>query len=219
MMRFKKRYTVNFKKHMADCEFNYRRLCRLMPGWREPDSNESVLNSCWQYSMGNTAHEMAMLIEVRNSAKYTTSIHIEFFSRLQGFMPQFTKTSIQHLTTNFHGYHEVSHCACCCDSNSCDSNNDKVNLVETESSDHRNVIHSLDARLYHDALSAEVVAQPGKPRLQPKYEYPNLHMYQRDEKSQLNQFLGELLEFCLLHGRVNRPIVPLATSCHSCNSF
>lgn len=57
-------------------------------------------------------------------------------------------------------------------------------------------------RVYHDARMAEVIAyNRQQPRLA-SYEYPNNNMYQRDEKSQLNRYLGEWLSYCLKHGYV-----------------
>lgn len=51
-------------------------------------------------------------------------------------------------------------------------------------------------RLYHDANMAEVVAWNHHRHWQPVYDYPNAHMYQRDEKLVLNRFLGEWLAWC-----------------------
>lgn len=56
-------------------------------------------------------------------------------------------------------------------------------------------------RVYHDAKMAEVIAFDRHHRLRASYEYPNDKMYQRDEKIQLNTFLGEWLSHCLKHGR------------------
>lgn len=57
----------------------------------------------------------------------------------------------------------------------------------------------LTLRMYHDAKLAEVLAWEGHKRLRPRYEYPNQSMYQSDEKYQLNRFLGEWLDLCLVH--------------------
>jgi uncharacterized protein YqiB (DUF1249 family) len=62
------------------------------------------------------------------------------------------------------------------------------------------VAPSLTVRVYHDARLAEVVAFTSRRRVQPRYEYPNPAMYQPDEKSQWNRFLGEWLRHCLRHG-------------------
>lgn len=56
-------------------------------------------------------------------------------------------------------------------------------------------------RMYHDARMAEVVEWEGQRGLKGRYEYPNRAMHQEDEKWQRNQFLGELLNYCLQEGR------------------
>ena len=55
-------------------------------------------------------------------------------------------------------------------------------------------------RVYHDARMAEVVSYNHHRNLRASYDYPNRGMYQRDEKIQLNRFLGEWLSHCLTHG-------------------
>jgi uncharacterized protein YqiB (DUF1249 family) len=68
---------------------------------------------------------------------------------------------------------------------------------------------SFSLRVYHDARMAEVVAFDQHSRLQAKYDYPNDNMYQRDEKSQLNTFLGEWLSYCLKYGQSLTPVLAL----------
>lgn len=57
-----------------------------------------------------------------------------------------------------------------------------------------------DLRLYHDARMVEVVSYRRQRAVEGRYDYPNQRMFQRDEKSQLNSFLGEWLSHCLHHG-------------------
>lgn len=57
-------------------------------------------------------------------------------------------------------------------------------------------------RVYHDAQMAEVVCYDARRALHASYEYPNETMFQRDEKAQLNIFLGEWLSHCLKYGYV-----------------
>lgn len=65
----------------------------------------------------------------------------------------------------------------------------------------------LRVRLYHDASMAEVVCWQRHRGIKPRYDYPNRQMYQRDEKAQLNLFLGEWLSYCLEQGHsVHSPI-------------
>ena len=59
----------------------------------------------------------------------------------------------------------------------------------------------LEIRVYHDVASAEVISFQRQRNFRYRYELPNDHMYQPDEKSQINRFLGELLTFCLANGR------------------
>ena len=59
---------------------------------------------------------------------------------------------------------------------------------------------SLDVRMYHDVLSAEVVRFERHRNFRFRYPTPNNNMFQPDEKSQINKFLGELLTHCLEHG-------------------
>jgi uncharacterized protein YqiB (DUF1249 family) len=64
----------------------------------------------------------------------------------------------------------------------------------------------MSVRVYHDAQSAEIVSYQKQNRFHGKYEYPNARMRQRDEKVQLNRFLGEFLTLCLEHGASAEPI-------------
>lgn len=58
----------------------------------------------------------------------------------------------------------------------------------------------LDIRLYHDAHMAEVVGFQSHRRVAGRYQYPNPHMYQRDEKHQQNRYVADLLAFCAREG-------------------
>ena len=58
----------------------------------------------------------------------------------------------------------------------------------------------LEVRLYHDVKSAEVVSFQRHRNFKYRYNTPNPNMYQPDEKSQINRFLGELLTFCIERG-------------------
>lgn len=60
---------------------------------------------------------------------------------------------------------------------------------------------TISVRLYHDAKMAEVLSFQRNRHMKAHYEYPNDKMFHPDEKSQLNRFLGEWLEFCLRSGR------------------
>ncbi|GAB3284189.1 DUF1249 domain-containing protein [Parahaliea aestuarii] len=61
----------------------------------------------------------------------------------------------------------------------------------------------VEVRAYHDAGMLEVGAFQSHRRIAARYDYPNTHMLQQDEKIQQNHFLAEWLEHCLGHGRVD----------------
>jgi uncharacterized protein YqiB (DUF1249 family) len=65
-------------------------------------------------------------------------------------------------------------------------------------------------RLYHDARSAEVVEFQNGRRFDAIYPYPNPEMRQRDEKAQINRFLGEYLSLCLSHGAATEETILVA---------
>ena len=66
---------------------------------------------------------------------------------------------------------------------------------------------SLDIRVYHDLQTAEVISFERHRNLQYRYSTPNPNMFHPDEKSQINKFFGELLTFCIEHGRSLQPLV------------
>jgi uncharacterized protein YqiB (DUF1249 family) len=55
----------------------------------------------------------------------------------------------------------------------------------------------LKIRNYYDAGVTEVLAFQQHHRLDVRYPYPNPKMFQRNEKWQINHFLGEWLDHCL----------------------
>jgi uncharacterized protein YqiB (DUF1249 family) len=61
---------------------------------------------------------------------------------------------------------------------------------------------SMTVRLYHDAAMAEVISFQQQRGIPPRNAYPNPRMHHRDEKAQLNRFLGDWVKHCLHHGQV-----------------
>ncbi len=64
----------------------------------------------------------------------------------------------------------------------------------------------MSVRLYHDARVAEVLSSGDFSRVKAKYDYPNDKLLQKDEKHQLNAFLGDWLTFCLRTGISRSPM-------------
>ena len=65
---------------------------------------------------------------------------------------------------------------------------------------------NLDVRIYHDVRSAEVIRFDQHRNFRFRYPTPNDNMFQPDEKSQINKFLGELLTHCIEHGYSLEPV-------------
>ena len=65
-------------------------------------------------------------------------------------------------------------------------------------------------RIYHDARCAEVVEYQRARHFKAVYAYPNDAMRQRDEKAQVNRFLGEFLSYCLRNGVALREPAPVS---------
>ncbi|WP_407332145.1 DUF1249 family protein [Enterovibrio sp. 27052020O] len=65
----------------------------------------------------------------------------------------------------------------------------------------------LTVRMYHDARVAEVCTSQQISRIQPRYDYPNPRMHQRDEKHQINAFLSDWLAHCLRNGMTKQNII------------
>jgi len=59
----------------------------------------------------------------------------------------------------------------------------------------------IEVRAYHDAAMVEVGAFQSHRSVAARYHYPNALMFQQDEKTAQNRFLGEWLEHCLHNGR------------------
>ena len=58
----------------------------------------------------------------------------------------------------------------------------------------------IELRVYHDARMAEVGMFQSHRRIAGRYQYPNGHMYQQDEKYQQNRFMADWLEHCIHSG-------------------
>jgi uncharacterized protein YqiB (DUF1249 family) len=62
-------------------------------------------------------------------------------------------------------------------------------------------------RNYYDAGVTEALTFQHHHRLNSRYSYPNPQMYHRNEKWQINRFLGEWLDHCLLTRCIFRDII------------
>lgn len=190
MNQTKSRYVVDLPKHLAICEYNYHRLLKLMPGLQqqrnEPGSAQQLEKDKgplkqWQYLISGFNGELK-----DSSSALTISV-----------------TEIAKYTTMLHICVSAKALSC---SRVTQDKAMKINAAENSLLVALST-YSFDVRLYHDALLAEVVSSKGCRQFKARHEYPNQEMHQSDEKSQLNQFLGELVTFCLAKGRVTERVI------------
>lgn len=188
--RAKSRYIVDLPKHLAVCEGNYHRILKLTPDLKK-DPNEVVASQGsdldempiqqWQYSISGFNGALG-----KNGLELSITVSevAKYTTMLSVCVAPTTEGSGDTVTDEL-----------------LNSNNTENNLLAVLAS------YSLDVRLYHDAQLAEVVSSKGCRQFKARHEYPNQEMHQNDEKSQLNQFLGELIAFCLVKGRVAYNVV------------
>ena len=168
----KKRYRFNIGQMTADCEANYARICRLLPGvvgladtarsdadsssgrfqGKEPELLEKEL------LVAMSGEEPAKLyFRVSEQSRYTSTLEIVLKQALApGDVDRIAGCSI--------------------------------------------TVHSITVQMYHDLKLAEVVATKGERARLAHYQYPNASMFQPDEKAQQNHFLAELLSYSVQHG-------------------
>jgi uncharacterized protein YqiB (DUF1249 family) len=219
-MPSKKPYVLNFPGHLADCEFNYRRLSRLMPNWPGGQSlsiDSLTQTKSWDYLVGNiSGSEIAVSIQAFERARYTTTVHIAVYSRLQKKVAWVKNHRKDGLKSSLPFIRRRTPVAESTDKTSGWRNRLSEKQLPVKQLpeeqwyfDNSLNVYSLDVRLYHDATVAEVIAWEGRRQFRARHTYPNCNMYHSDEKAQLNRFLGELLAFCLQYGRVMQDIVPV----------
>lgn len=180
MNQIKPRYIVDLPKHLAGCECNYYRLLKLMPSLH----NNAELTSDISGARDHTF--------VGDQWRYSIGGDIGCSSELS-----ITVREVAKYTTMLDIYVSPVRSLFA---------GGTVNKPVTVNGD-RDILSlltscALHVRLYHDAQLAEVVSSKGCLQFNARHEYPNKDMHQCDEKSQLNQFLGELIVFCLVQGRV-----------------
>lgn len=173
--RPKPRYIVDLPKHLAVCEGNYHRILKLMPNLQKDLDDKPAQQ--WRYAMSGF-----------NGDAETKGLELSIIV-----------AEIARYTTM------LSICVTPSTASSSESSDiePKTNISSDNSLLATLSSYSLDIRLYHDAQLAEVVSSRGCRQFAARLEYPNQQMHQRDEKAQLNQFLGELIGFCLVKGRVS----------------
>lgn len=181
-MSLDRQYKVDLVRDMADCDANFIRLLKLMP------ELESYRLECLK-SLDNPGSEECGAGQTVN---LTTAYALGKVGQCAREFSLFTSAD------------EASHLHI------------RLRVVEifrytsTIVVEQLNTLHSLlpaprvMVRLYHDANTAEAVEYHGHKALLAKYTIPNAKMFHRDEKRQINEFLGEWLSLCLSAGYSSR---------------
>ena len=181
-----RRCGVDLGAHMAECDANYARLLALAPGLGSASRGRS-------HSMDNRGTESrgtdSRGTDSRSTDSRSTDSDEVFFVELGDSALQVTITVVERsrYTT-------------------------LVRLAQrARGLSERLAPPSMLVRLYHDARSAEVVEVRNEDRFREVYEYPNPKMRARDEKVQVNRFLGEYLAICLRYGMAVAITAPSGT--------
>ena len=167
----RKRYSMNLGAHMAECDANYARLRVLAPALCAPSDNQSG---------GQRGFESVSAAEVSDLCEFAldmpggqVQLVVELVERSRyTTLVRFTQLASDSEPASF------------------DVAGVSINLAPP----------TMLIRLYHDAQAAEVVEVRNETRFKEVYEYPNPRMRARDEKAQVNRFLGEYLAMCLRYG-------------------
>jgi len=171
----RKRYSMNLSAHMAECDANYARLQALAPALCAPAPSQT--NQTGGDAEVVDAGESDVGADFREFGLDMPGSRVELLVEL---VERSRYTTLVRFTQ--HGPDiavadpELARM--------------QLNLAPP----------TMLIRLYHDARSAEVVEVRNETRFKEVYEYPNPKMRSRDEKAQVNRFLGEYLAMCLRYG-------------------
>lgn len=183
----RKRYSMNLGAHMAECDANYARLIALAPALCKPGSLQTAPRKGPGAQAGRDKGRGAVQPDLdasldshleAASSEFTLELPASSVAVLIELVERSRYTTLVRFTQLGPEPQEVAGVA--------------LNLAPP----------TMLVRLYHDARSAEVVEVRNESRFKEVYEYPNPRMRSRDEKAQVNRFLGEYLAMCLRYGMV-----------------
>ena len=180
---------------MAECDGNYHKILRLFPNLRESDSRTYVLEAPASQDQNKTRDQSGtqsqttVVFDVLEKGPYTTLLQITLSPGVV-IQPASNSTASK-------------------GSRNGATRTGARKTLPAEKQDLKGVpsrwakmasLPQMTVRVYHDAQSAEIVSYQQQNRFHSVYEYPNKRMRQKDEKVQLNQFLGEFLNYSLAQG-------------------
>ncbi len=167
--------------HMAECDANYARLRALAPGLCGPASDQSGGQRDFDARTESVAHSSDVSEFALDMPGNQVELVVELVERSR-------YTTLVRFTQHTAGESGAS------------GGSSAANTLEVAGVSLNLAPPTMLVRLYHDAQSAEVVEVRNESRFKEVYEYPNPRMRARDEKAQVNRFLGEYLSMCLRYG-------------------
>lgn len=179
----RKRYSMNLNAHMAECDANYARLTTLAPALCKPGALQTLGGA--KQIRGAVEADLDAALDShldRASTEFLLEMPGNCVEVLVELVERSRYTTVVRFTQLGPEVQEVAGVA--------------LNLAPP----------TMLVRLYHDARSAEVVEVRNETRFKEVYEYPNPRMRARDEKAQVNRFLGEYLSMCLRYGLAIEPV-------------
>lgn len=182
-------YSIDLIKQMAECDANYIRLLKLVPGLRAYRNKSMVRNSYFESKPGTKSESDSLNnpgeIDQTKAAQNPPQ-------NLYGKVAEFYISDGQNIDQKI--VVEISVIECF-------KYTTTLEIVQKPDIGQWLSNPTMQVRVYHDASTAEVTSYQSHRNFQPKYSQPNSKMYHRDEKTQVNRFLGEWLTHCLEAGR------------------
>jgi uncharacterized protein YqiB (DUF1249 family) len=182
-------YSIDLIKQMAECDANYIRLLKLVPGLRAFRNKSMVRDSYFEgkskvKTKSDSHHSRGEIDQKQAKQNSTQDLH----GKVAEFYISDGQNSDQKIVV------EISVIECF-------KYTTTLEIVQKPNIGKWVSNPTMQIRVYHDASTAEVTSYQSHRNFKPKYSQPNSKMYHRDEKTQVNRFLGEWLTHCLEAGR------------------
>jgi len=182
-------YSIDLIKQMAECDANYIRLLKLIPGLRAYGNKSVVRNSICDNKLSlkgasDSSTQVPKINQTPLARKPTEEIH----GKVAEFCISDGHSDDQKIVVEISVVESFKYTT-------------TLEIVQKPSVGKWLSNPTMLVRVYHDASTAEVTSYQSHRNFKPKYSLPNSKMYHRDEKSQINRFLGEWLTHCLEAGR------------------
>lgn len=180
-----RKYSIDLIKQMAECDANYIRLLKLIPQLQVYRNKSLVRNSFFQNPAGLPG-ETKQAPAGNKVFKEAPQVKLE--GKVAEFCIADDEGSNQKTVVEISVIESFKYTT-------------TLEIVQKPQAGKWISNPTMQVRVYHDASTAEVTSYQSHRNFKAKYPQPNRMMYHRDEKMQINKFLGEWLNHCLQAGR------------------